>query len=118
MMPGATVKARTPSGLVAAIECQGEQRVGGFRLTVGVPAIVGLVLKIRIREVDVVKPMGPGTQHDQSRRRPCPQKRREPVDQDEVAEMVGAELHLESVEVRAESIAITPAFATIPSSPS
>ena len=84
-------------GLVAAIECQCEQRVGGFRLAVGVPAIVGLVLKIGIREVDVVKPVGPRAQHHQPRRRPCPQKRREPVDKDKVAEMVGAELHFESV---------------------
>jgi len=38
--------------LAARIECQGEERVGGLRLSVGPPLVVWAALEVRILEVD------------------------------------------------------------------
>ncbi len=81
--------------LVAAVELDREQDVGGLRTAVGRPRAIGRALEIRIVEIDVGKLMAGRRQIDEPPARL--DQRRDAVDQHEMTEMVGAELRLEPV---------------------
>src|ERR1700733_10931222 len=80
---------------VAAVELDREQNVGGLRAPVAHPCVVGRALEIWIVEINVGNLMAGRGEIDQ----PCPRlhQRCDPIDQYEMAEMVGAELRLEPV---------------------
>ena len=81
--------------LVAAVELDREQDVGGLRPAVRRPRVIGRALEIRIVEIDVGNLMAGRRQIHQPRARL--HQRRDPIDQHEMAEMVGPELRLEPV---------------------
>ena len=93
--PGWTAVARIPLRLMAAVELDSEQDVGGLRATVSRPRIIGHALEIRIVEIDVGIAMAGRRQIDQPRARL--HQRSDAVDQHEMAEVVGPELGLEPV---------------------
>ena len=82
----------------ALVEPDGEQHVGGLGPAVGHPRVVGLALEVGIVEVDVAEAVaGRREQHDAGAAGGH-QRGREQLDEQEVAEVVGAELHLEAVD--------------------
>ena len=84
-----------PVALVAPVELDGEQDVGGLRAAIGAELGIGRALEIRIVEIDVGESVARRGQVDQARARL--QQRGDAVDEDEMAQMVGAELGLETV---------------------
>ena len=87
--------ARTPFALVAPVELDREQDVGGLRAAIGAELGVGRALEIRIVQIDVGEAVAGRGQIDQPRARL--QQRGDPVDEHEMAQVVGAELGLEAV---------------------
>src|ERR1700739_1222863 len=84
-----------PTFAVPLVELYGEKNVCGFRPPIRDEGIVGSPLKVRILEVDVRVAVTCGRQVDQP---PSPaDERRNPVHQDKVPQVIGAELHLEMV---------------------
>ena len=100
MAPGWTAVALRPLALVAAVELDREQDVGGLRTAVGRPCVVRRALEIRIVEIDVGNLMAGRRQIDEPRA--GLHQRRDAVDQHEMAEVVGPELRLEPVRRLAE----------------
>ena len=80
---------------VAPVKRDGEKNVRGLRAAVGDERFVGRSLKIGIVQVYVGKTVTCGREVDQPAA--FAQKRRNPVDQDKVAEMIGAKLRLKAI---------------------
>ena len=80
---------------VALVKRDGEKNVRGLRAAVGDERFVGCSLKIGIVQVYVGKTVTCGREVDQPAA--FAQKRRNPVDQDKVAEMIGAKLRLKAI---------------------
>ena len=82
---------------VAAVELEGEERVGRLRLPVGGPVEVLGVLEVGVVPQDRRLEVAGRRQAHDARRRGGEQRRQDEVGEEEVAEVVGAELHLEPV---------------------
>ena len=80
---------------VAPVELDGEQDIGGLGAAIGAELGIGRALEIRIVQIDVGKAMAGGGEVHQPRARL--QQRGDPVDQHEMAQMIGAELRLEPI---------------------
>ena len=78
-----------------SVERHGEEDIGRLRSAISGKWIIGRPLEIRIREVDVGEAVTRGGQIDQPR--PGSHQRRNSVDQNKVAQMIGAELCFEAV---------------------
>ncbi len=77
------------------VESNGEENIRGLRAAIGEEWFVGSALKIGIVQIDVRNTMPPGRKVDQPAA--FTEKRRKPVDEDKVAEMIGAELRFKTV---------------------
>src|SRR5579862_7780505 len=91
MHSGGTHSAST----VALVKRDGEKNIRGLRAAVGNEWFVRRSLKIGIGQVHVGKPVTCGREDDQPAA--FTQKRRNPVDQDKVSEMIGAKLCLKAI---------------------
>ena len=83
------------AGAMPLVEFDGEENVGGFRAAVGDERIVRSAFETGIGEIDVGVAMSCGRKIDEAAARA--EERRDAIDEDEVAEMIGAELRFESV---------------------
>jgi len=88
--------------LAARIECQGEERVGGLRLSIGPPLVVWAALEVRILEVDARAAVPPRRQRHHPRALRAAQRRPEPRRELEVAQMIRRQLRLEPAAVAHE----------------
>ena len=80
-----------------AVQLHREQGVGRLRPPVCNPLVVGALLETGIIQAHITEAVPGRGQHDHTRRLPVDHERRQPIHQHEVAEVVGAELHLEAV---------------------
>ncbi len=78
-----------------------EQGVGGLGLSIGVPFVIRAAPILDVVEVDVGAAMGAGREYDDTGRRRRLQGGEQQERQEEMAEMVGAELQLEAIAGRA-----------------
>src|SRR5215813_12023921 len=81
---------------MASIERDGEEYVCGLRTTVRDEGLVGSAFEIRIFEVDVRIPVSGGRQIDNAST--WTNEKSNPVDQNKVAEVIGAELHFKAID--------------------
>src|SRR6266852_1932823 len=91
-MHGRSAHATIP---VPFVEGNGKKNVGRLRAAIRDERFVGRPLKVGIFEVDVRKTVPCGRQVDQPS--PCADKRPNPVHQDKMAQMIGAELRFKAV---------------------
>lgn len=77
------------------VELDGIEDIGGLRAAVGEPAVVGCSREARIVEIDIRVAMS--VRRDTDDAPTVVQEAQEPVDEDEVPEVVGAELRLEAI---------------------
>ena len=95
-MPGCTAYACTPRSRETTVELHREQDVGGLRLAVRGELVVLAPLVVGIVPHDVGSPVPARAEVDDARRRIGEQHRHQQVGQQEVPDVVGAELHLEA----------------------
>ena len=95
MPPGCTAAARTPRSPVTFVECDREENIRRFGSAIGDERLIGRALKVGIVEVDVRVAMTGRRQVDQPPA--IADKRRNPVDQDKVAEVIRPELRFKAV---------------------
>src|SRR5580704_9028904 len=80
---------------VPPVKGDSEKNVRGLRTAVGDEGFVGTAIKVRVVQIDVGKTMTRGGEVNHATAHT--QKRRNPVDQHEVAEMICAELRLKTI---------------------
>jgi hypothetical protein len=80
---------------IAIVEFDGEENICGFRAAVGDIGIVGCAFETGIVEIDVGKAVTGGRYIDEAAA--STKKRHDAIDEDEVAEVIGAELRFEAV---------------------
>src|SRR6476619_5342902 len=84
-----------PAVAMPQVERYREKDVGCLRATVCNPLVVRSALEVGVLKIDAGVTVPRGCEIDQPCA--CSKKRRNPVHQDEVAEVVGAELRFESI---------------------
>src|SRR5260370_35677535 len=84
-----------PAAAMARVERNRKKDVGCFRAAVGNPWVVRSALEVGVLKIDVGEAVPRGCEIDQPSS--WPEKRRNPVHEDEVAEVIRAELRLESI---------------------
>ena len=82
----------------APMKLQSKEGVGGLRLTVGDPRIVGALVEIDVLEIDPTHPMCTGADANHAGIRRPTEQRQSGDRQQEMAEMIGRQLKLMSVD--------------------
>ena len=85
------------AGAEAPLELHGEEHVGGLRLPVGRPLLVGPVLEVDVLEDDGRSLVAEGADRDDARGRSAQERRRDQTGRQEVTQVVRPELELEAV---------------------
>jgi hypothetical protein len=98
---------------MALVKRRREEDIRRLRPVVSNEGIVRRALKVEILEVDIGEAVTRGRQVDQPSS--CADQRRDAVDEDKVAQVIGAELRFIAIGRTAERVAITPAFAMMTS---